>query len=473
MTFSYSTLHSNCSNSVVSSQLTERHLHIIWLEQKYISSFFTHQSEEIEVISPGIWNFDAGPDFLKAHIRIGQTEYKGDIEIHLHDKDWFLHQHHLDSRYNEVVLHISYYQPKNRKWINKENGFQIDSFYLEKQLKGSLEELISTIDLELYPSRKYPGKGVCADKLFKNLSESTVRSFLKSAAYWRLENKLNFFENQFLNSADQLAAGLAMALGYKNNATAFLELFNYLMPLKDEPEEELLAMALGSCGFLEENRKAIWELSDHYQYLKLVWNGKKYQMLHQTHLQLHQIRPLNHPIRRIAYLVKFIRETNIEQFWKDSLDLWKQFVENEINQKQLKNHFFELIPQYSFSYWDHHFTFELKASLKRLPTIGEEFKMHVLLNTFLPLIYGLVRKNHLKHEWEKLQSFYISLKVKKTGKILYLQHRFWGENNKQFLNEAQSVQGMNQLHRDFCMHHESSCQGCPFVERFLKIKEFQ
>src|SRR5262245_52353756 len=34
------------------------------------------------------------------------TQLVGDVEFHLHASDWTEHQHHLDSRYNNVVLHV-------------------------------------------------------------------------------------------------------------------------------------------------------------------------------------------------------------------------------------------------------------------------------------------------------------------------------------------------------------------------------
>src|SRR5947199_203311 len=72
--------------------VTERHLQALWLEQKYFKGLMTADQNTIEVLSPGIWNLEAGPDFLKAHLKIGQREYFGDIEIHFMDGSWQHHQ---------------------------------------------------------------------------------------------------------------------------------------------------------------------------------------------------------------------------------------------------------------------------------------------------------------------------------------------------------------------------------------------
>ncbi len=47
-----------------------------------------------------------------------------------------------------------------------------------------------------------------------------------------------------------MAAGMAMALGYKANAEAFLQLFLWLQRSSQVPIDELLALAMGVSGFL-------------------------------------------------------------------------------------------------------------------------------------------------------------------------------------------------------------------------------
>ncbi len=49
-------------------------------------------------------SFHSRSDFAAANNRIKNTI--GDVEIHIRATDWFVHQHHTDKRYNNVVLHI-------------------------------------------------------------------------------------------------------------------------------------------------------------------------------------------------------------------------------------------------------------------------------------------------------------------------------------------------------------------------------
>lgn len=446
--------------------LTEQHLQVLWLEQKFFKQLKTVQGEFIEVISPGVWNKEAGPDFLKAHIRIGNRDYRGDVEIHLQENGWYQHHHHQDVRYNQVILHLAYWQPVRSLPINKENGQQAFTSYLDECLTLPMPQLLRLIDLDLYPSKAFAGSGRCAERLFRTLPEAQTRKLFQSAAYWRLERKGHFLEQHFSQRAWQFAGGVAMALGYKQNAMAFLELFTYLLDYRDLPYEELLALALGCCGFLEEGRQKKWESSTYYQELRLLWWGKRDQITLQINLKLDHIRPLHHPIRRLAYLTRLLQDSQLENLWSLFLQEWEKFtLQTDKNYKKLKNQLLDLLPHYTNSYWDHHYTFESHVQSQYLPGLGSELKMHILLNTYLPLLYASLIEQ--SSDWQFFQNFYASLEMTLTSKSRYLQQRFFGnEKESVFLEEAQMAQGAYQLHHDFCIHFEASCEGCPFVERY-------
>src|SRR5690606_10324207 len=67
----------------------------------------TTEGAPVVVFDPGRPNTDAGPDFVGARLRIGETDWRGSVEVHTTSSGWFAHRHHTDPRYNSVVLHVT------------------------------------------------------------------------------------------------------------------------------------------------------------------------------------------------------------------------------------------------------------------------------------------------------------------------------------------------------------------------------
>ncbi|MEK7263365.1 MAG: DUF2851 family protein [Bacteroidota bacterium] len=90
-----------------SLHIPESFLRRLW-EEKFFTALplATLDNQRIEILHCGIHNTDAGPDFLKAKLRIGGVTYVGDIEFHLQPEDWKNHRHDNDPRYNSIILHV-------------------------------------------------------------------------------------------------------------------------------------------------------------------------------------------------------------------------------------------------------------------------------------------------------------------------------------------------------------------------------
>lgn len=452
--------------------LTERHIQAMWMEQKYFRPLKSANGKCIQVISPGIWNGESGPDFLKAHLKIGDRELKGDVEIHLNDEGWVQHRHDEDKRYNQVVFHLSLWKPKNGKPIVKDSGEEVISAHLEDYLTKPLNKLVQLIDIDLYPYRKFIGSGSCAQQLFKQLSELEIKAFFRSAADWRLNQKSQYLAARLPTVSLQMAGGIAMGLGYKNNAEAFLELFPALLEYRHCPEQEVLAIGLGMCGFFDRKIPEEWDDSAYYQKLQTLWWGHAPSAIHQAHLVLDHIRPYNHPVRRLAYLAKLITDPQVDKIWPRMLSVWEEHHAESFQRGRwtsLKKALLEEIPDYDDPYWNHHYTFEKERKIELLSLIGDTLKTEMVLNVFFPLLRQTL---HEPSKIEAFGAFYGSIRASSTGKSEYLTHRFFGDGPKgSVFHQAQMQQGAYQLHRDFCLHYEASCEGCPFVERFHAIKK--
>ena len=86
----------------------EQLLHYVWKHKLFpLRELRTNDGKNVEVIDPGLHNPNAGPDFFNAKVRIGQTLWVGNVEIHDKSSDWYVHGHDKDKNYDNVILHVA------------------------------------------------------------------------------------------------------------------------------------------------------------------------------------------------------------------------------------------------------------------------------------------------------------------------------------------------------------------------------
>ena len=85
----------------------EKLLHYVWKHRILpFKTLLTLDKRKVEVIDPGTYNPHQGPDFFNAKIKLNDTLWAGNVEVHLKASDWFRHNHHLDAAYNNTILHV-------------------------------------------------------------------------------------------------------------------------------------------------------------------------------------------------------------------------------------------------------------------------------------------------------------------------------------------------------------------------------
>ena len=91
----------------LSNPFPEDFLHYVWRTLNFrLNHLEITNGKSIQIIHPGTWNHDQGPDFLDAHLLIEGIEWHGHVEIHVYSEDWYHHKHHLDKLYNNTILHV-------------------------------------------------------------------------------------------------------------------------------------------------------------------------------------------------------------------------------------------------------------------------------------------------------------------------------------------------------------------------------
>lgn len=79
----------------------------IWQSQYFnLSHYQTTSGELVQIINPASDNSNQGPDFKNSKIRIGETTWAGNVELHIRSSDWNLHKHSVDSNFDNIILNV-------------------------------------------------------------------------------------------------------------------------------------------------------------------------------------------------------------------------------------------------------------------------------------------------------------------------------------------------------------------------------
>ena len=95
-------------------------------------------------IHPGTLNKHAGPDFLEAKIKIGNTLWVGNIEVHLKSSDWKKHQHEQNENYSNLILHVVYEHDEEVETHNNSQFPTIElKYHLDKKWLYKYESMMN------------------------------------------------------------------------------------------------------------------------------------------------------------------------------------------------------------------------------------------------------------------------------------------------------------------------------------------
>src|ERR1700712_1877401 len=114
----------------------EDFLHYVWKFRLFErAGLLTTDGEELEILSAGMHNSDSGPDFQTARIKIGDTIWAGNVEVHVTSSDWQRHGHTTDDSYSNVILHVVY---KDDKPLVLANGRRVPTLELQNRIPDEL-----------------------------------------------------------------------------------------------------------------------------------------------------------------------------------------------------------------------------------------------------------------------------------------------------------------------------------------------
>ncbi len=457
----------------------------LWMDQMFKSKYlFTLDFKRIEIIYPGQWNFEKGPDFKNARIRLERGEIaKGDIEIHNFSSEWRSHGHQHNTEYNNVILHVFLWNDKGQTGQKKASGLPLLQVELVSFLKKDIAELYSLMKLEEYPFPKINNQGHCA-KILHKAGEKRLILFLNLAGEARLLTKANRFLNKMRNEnySQQLYEGMMESLGFKYSKLQFAQIANaatlrYLSKkTKNVPRQEkskhIESILSGVAGFLDHYCDNLTGLDEetklYFKLLKRIWAQYEKDFitkkLHFSHWSFSGVRPANYPFRRLAGMSYFLSQNldkNLISIIYPAVSIWSE----NSPEKKKKGYIMNLFLEPENSFWSFRYSpcGKKLSSPKRL--IGKERISDMVVNVFLPALLYFA-KQQKSHSMEKiLYQIYNHFPRLSPNRITKFMEEFilgLIKNKKNILNKAKRQQALHQIYADYCESNNSACNNCRF-----------
>jgi len=374
------------SNHFIFINMRESFLHFLWRWRRFDhQNLCTAQGQALEILYPGEWNTDAGPDFFNARIRLGDTTWAGNVEIHLRSSEWLVHGHQNDRAYDNVVLHVVL---EDDQPVTHASGERIPCL----ELKGRIPARI----LETYQRLEHERAWIPCERFFTQTPEIVRLNWLDRLLVERLEQKtaaiaamLEATENHWEEAFYRL---LARNFGLKVNAEPFEALarslpMSILARHKSNPGQ-LEALLFGQAGLLEQPLLEDYPLAlaREYRFLR-----HKYQLtpLAAEQWKFLRLRPANFPSVRLAQFAALVHQ---------SVHLFSSILEAGTLREM--EHLFAVEPG---DYWLTHFQLD-KPSSKRSKMPGRDFIHLLIINTIVPFLfyYGKL-KNADRYQKRALQ----------------------------------------------------------------------
>ena len=422
--------------------MTEEFVHHLWKFRLFNQLSLTSTSNEcIDILHVGVHNHNAGPDFFNSKIKINDTVWAGNVEVHKQASDWKKHGHQHDKAYDNIILHVVYNADEQ---IFRASGEAIPTL--------ELKERIDTAYYVNYLKFKNSTDWIPCEKQINTVPTYIWNTALPRLLIERFEEKSQqiqlVLERNKMNWEETFYQILARSFGFKTNTAAF-ELLATSLPVMvlAKHKNSLLqveALLFGQAGFLNMHLSDRYaqQLQNEYVFLK-----QKFKLIPiENHLwKFLRLRPVNFPTIRIAQFANLIYQSS---------HLFSKVMETE-ELSDLKVLFNTDVS----AYWQTHYLFD-KPTAKKEKKLGDDAAEVLIINTIVPFLflYGKAKGEQ-----------------KYTDKALSLLEEMRGEKNsivskwkalKSPVSHASQTQALLQLKQNYC--EQKKCLQCAIGNYLFK-----
>ena len=422
--------------------MREDFLHFLWRWRRFdAQDLRTSDGRPLEILHPGELNTHAGPDFFNARVRIGDTLWAGNVEMHLNASDWLVHRHDGDPAYDNVVLHVVLDEDR---LLTRPNGERLPCLELRRRIPPSL--------LDKYLRLEHERAWIPCARAFGTVPEIVRANWTDRLLVERLEQKTASVEQTLRDTGQHWEEAfyrmLARTFGLKVNVEPFEALARALplrLPAKHQNSLfQVEALLFGQAGFLDDPFEEDYPraLAKEYRFLR-----HKYDLtaLAPSQWKFFRLRPAGFPTVRLAQFAGLLHRSTL---------LFSAVLAAR-SQAEIEHLFCVDVSDY----WLTHFRFE-KSAAPRAKPLGREFVHLLLINTVAPFLFHYGRTKGMPEKQDSALQLLEGLPAESNTVVAG-----WANLGQTAQNAAQS-QALLQLKSHYC--DAKRCLECAIGTAILR-----
>ena len=413
--------------------MKEDFLHYIWNNKKFdFSSLTTVCNKKLAIIDTGRHTQASGADFFNAQLVIDNLRWAGNVEIHLNASDWYLHNHHIDSNYDNVILHVV--------WNYDMDVYRKDNSAIPVlQLKDYVYPNTNDSYMDLTQTKSW----IFCENQIDEIEQSVWNSWKDKLFVERVEQKTALVRQLLVQNKNDWEAALfcmlAKSFGLNTNGEIFFKIAQsipFQIIRKESSEvENIEALLLGRAKLLNQNFEDNYlkALQQRWLYLK---TKHQLQDLHIDSVEFFKHRPDNFPTIRLAQLAMLYHKNQ---------SLFDQLTQTDSLQKV-----YELFQTEPSLYWKTHYVLDKESPEKR-KALSRGFIDLLIINSLIPIRFAYDQYQHKQP----------NTALKKLAQHIKPEQNTIIERFKKIGIHAQNAfdtQSLLQLKKQYCEHKR--CLDC-------------
>lgn len=249
--------------------MREELLHFIWRSRSFNHQrLVTEGGQPLEILSPGRWNKDQGPDFRNARVRIDGDLCEGPVELHVLATDWIRHAHDGDAHYRDTILHVVW----ENDWRGGKDKPDLPGGIPMLELRQRVPKLL----LSRYDNWMRNPAFIPCERQIGQTDEPLRKEWLRQLLVERLLQRTLQIRASLDENHDHWEqttwVWMARSMGMPVNAAAFEAIARSLriglLARYRFQHSALEALLLGQAGLLEEPAEPVFDLQREYRHLR-------------------------------------------------------------------------------------------------------------------------------------------------------------------------------------------------------------